>query len=118
MAFASVDLAVYGLSYSVWPHVARLEEFKATAALPSNLSDGRVAFSLPGARFRSLSVGNAMLLAGASRLDGYAGLPPARVLDYRDQPDRQMCRLYLSMMEKMNVRLDEFGDAAAPLAEV
>jgi hypothetical protein len=28
-----------------------------------------------------------------------------RVLDYKDKPDRQMCRLYLSMMDKMNVRL-------------
>jgi hypothetical protein len=29
-----------------------------------------------------------------------------------------MCRLYLSMMDKMNVRLDKFGDATKPLAEV
>src|SRR3954467_7969035 len=28
-----------------------------------------------------------------------------RILDYSGQPDRQMCRLYLSMMDKMNVRL-------------
>jgi hypothetical protein len=41
-----------------------------------------------------------------------------RVLDYRDKPNRQMCRLYLSMMDKMNVRLDRFGDATEPLAEV
>ncbi|HUY37053.1 MAG TPA: DUF1552 domain-containing protein [Pirellulales bacterium] len=41
-----------------------------------------------------------------------------RVLDYRDQPDRQMCRLYLSLMDKMNVRREKFGDAAEPLAEV
>ena len=26
-----------------------------------------------------------------------------RVLDYRDKPNRQMCRLYLSMMDKMDV---------------
>jgi hypothetical protein len=29
-----------------------------------------------------------------------------------------MCRLYLSMMDKMNVRLDKFGDATRPLDEV
>jgi hypothetical protein len=29
-----------------------------------------------------------------------------------------MCRLYLSIMEKMNVRPDKFGDATEPLAEV
>ncbi|GAA4438425.1 DUF1552 domain-containing protein [Bremerella cremea] len=39
-------------------------------------------------------------------------------LDYRDQPNRQMCRLYLSMMNKMGVQLPSFGDADAPLAEV
>ena len=39
-------------------------------------------------------------------------------LDYRDDPDRQMCRLYLSMMQKMGVAGDKFGDATEPLAEV
>jgi hypothetical protein len=41
-----------------------------------------------------------------------------RVLDYRNQPNRQMCRLYLSMMHKMGLNLDKFGDADEPLAEV
>ena len=39
-------------------------------------------------------------------------------LDYSNNPDRQMCRLYLSMMDKMGVRLDRFGDADKPLDEV
>lgn len=39
-------------------------------------------------------------------------------LDYLGNSDRQMCRLYLSMMDKMGVQLDKFGDATAPLAEV
>ena len=34
-----------------------------------------------------------------------------RVLSYKGQPDRQMCRLYLSLMNKMGVQLDRFGDA-------
>jgi hypothetical protein len=41
-----------------------------------------------------------------------------RVLDYRDKPDRQMCRLYLSMMDKMQLRPGKFGDATQPLGEV
>jgi hypothetical protein len=49
---------------------------------------------------------------------GGGSIPTGRVLDYRDKPDRQMCRLYLSMMRKMGLRLDRFGDAAEPLAEV
>ena len=41
-----------------------------------------------------------------------------RVLDYKEKPDRQMCRLYLSMMDKMDVHLPAFGDAAKALEEV
>ena len=41
-----------------------------------------------------------------------------RVLDYKGKPNRQMCRLYLSLMDKMGVRPARFGDATEPLAEV
>lgn len=54
-----------------------------------------------------------VILGGAGgRLKG------GRVLDYKEKPERQMCRLYLSMMEKMNVRLPKFGDATKALEEV
>lgn len=54
-----------------------------------------------------------VLLGGAGgRIKG------GRVLDYKEKPERQMCRLYLSMMDKMDVRLLKFGDATEPLAEV
>jgi hypothetical protein len=39
-------------------------------------------------------------------------------LDYLGKSDRQMCRLYLSMMDKMGVHLKKFGDATKPLAEL
>lgn len=45
-------------------------------------------------------------------------LKGGRVLDYREQPERQMCRLYLSIMNKMGVETDQFGDATRPLEEV
>lgn len=41
-----------------------------------------------------------------------------RVLDYGGETNRQMCRLYLSLMDKMNVRLENFGDATQRLEEV
>jgi hypothetical protein len=41
-----------------------------------------------------------------------------RVLDYREEENRQICRLYLSMMNKMGIEQDQFGDAREPLAEV
>jgi hypothetical protein len=49
---------------------------------------------------------------------GGGKIQTGRVLDYTGQPNRQMCRLYLSMMDKMGVRLDRFGDATERLAEV
>src|SRR5438105_3459606 len=54
-----------------------------------------------------------LILGGAGgRLQG------GRIVDYTGKPERQMCRLYLSMMDKMNVRLPKFGDATAPLEQV
>ena len=41
-----------------------------------------------------------------------------RTLNYLGKPNRQMCQLYLSMMDKMGVHLDAFGDATEPLAEI
>ena len=39
-------------------------------------------------------------------------------LDYLEKKDRQMSRLFLSMMDKMDVRPGSFGDADKPLNEV
>jgi len=41
-----------------------------------------------------------------------------RVLDYLGKPNRKMCSLYLSMLDKCGVRLSQFGDATERLAEV
>lgn len=49
---------------------------------------------------------------------GGGKLKTGQVLDYRGQPERQMCRLYLSIMEKMGHPMPQFGDATKPLAEV
>jgi hypothetical protein len=51
---------------------------------------------------------------------GRAGgrLESGRVLDYSKAENRQMCRLYLSMLDKMGVPQKTFGDATEPLAEV
>ena len=53
-----------------------------------------------------------VLGGGGGRIQG------GRVLDYREKPNRQLCRLYLSLMDKMDVRPPRFGDAARPLDEV
>jgi hypothetical protein len=49
---------------------------------------------------------------------GGGRIQTGKVLNYRDQSNRQMCRLYLSLMDKMNHRPTTFGDANEPLNEV
>jgi len=48
-------------------------------------------------------------------LDG--ALETGRVLDYTRSGDdnRKLCSLYLSLMERMDVKQDKFGDASMPL---
>ncbi len=41
-----------------------------------------------------------------------------RIRDYLGKPNRKMCSLYLSLMDKMGVRLDRFGDSTERLAEI
>ncbi len=53
-----------------------------------------------------------LLGGGGGRIQG------GRVLDYRDKPDRQMCRLFLSMMDKVGIQLTSFGDAREAMLEI
>jgi hypothetical protein len=53
-----------------------------------------------------------MLGRGGGRIE------TGRILNYLGKPNRKMCSLYLSLMEKAGVRLKEFGDSREPLAEV
>jgi hypothetical protein len=53
-----------------------------------------------------------LLGGGGGRIHG------GRVLDYKDKPDRQLCRLFLSMLDKMDQRPGTFGDAKQMLEEV
>ena len=41
-----------------------------------------------------------------------------RVLDYQGKSDRQLCRLFMSLMGKFGVNLPAFGDASSSLEEV
>ena len=76
---------------------------------------------------------NSMLMLCSSMLNGHhdaTQLPVVMIgggggqlkggqnLNYLENENRQMCRLYLSMMAKMGVHLDRFGDATEALSEV
>ena len=49
---------------------------------------------------------------------GGGQLRGGRVLDYLDKPNRKMCSLYLSLLDKAGIHLDQFGDSNERLAEV
>lgn len=49
---------------------------------------------------------------------GGGKLKTGRVLDYLGKPNRKMCSLYLSLLEKAGVRLASFGDSKEPLREL
>src|SRR5439155_23935060 len=49
---------------------------------------------------------------------GGGRIKTGRVLDYLGKPNRKMCSLYLSLMEKTGVRLDTFGDSKERLGEI
>jgi hypothetical protein len=41
-----------------------------------------------------------------------------RILDYLGKPNRRMCSLYLSLLDRAGVQLARFGDSKERLAEV
>lgn len=49
---------------------------------------------------------------------GGGQIKTGRILDYLGKPNRKMCSLYLSLMEKAGVRLESFGDSKERLAEI
>ncbi len=49
---------------------------------------------------------------------GGGQLQTGRTLDYRGKPNRKMCSLYLSLMDKFGIKLDQFGDSNERLVEI
>jgi hypothetical protein len=51
---------------------------------------------------------------------GQGSLKTGRILDYLEKPDeqRKVCSLHLSLMDRMGVNLEKFGDATARVAEL
>jgi len=51
---------------------------------------------------------------------GNGSIRPGRILDYMDKGDenRKACSLHLSLMDRMGVKLDRFGDATARIEDL
>lgn len=49
---------------------------------------------------------------------GGGQIKTGRILDYLGKPNRKMCSLYLSLLDKAGVKIDTFGDSKERLAEI
>ncbi|MDZ4817594.1 MAG: YfhO family protein [Planctomycetota bacterium] len=87
IALTGIDLGLYGLSYGVYRGAQPLENFIAATDVPPSNSRGRV---LLEGHCEALRQGDRILLRGWQRVDGYAGLEPARQLDYRTLPAQRL----------------------------
>ncbi len=54
----------------------------------------------------------ALIGGGGGRIKG------GRTLDYTGNPNRQLCRLHLSLLDKLGLRPGRFGDADRPLDDI
>jgi hypothetical protein len=78
----AADLGAYGLSYAVYPNAIALEDYLHTGPTPPAHARQRVAGDLPKSGQTITRAGNHLAARGWPQADGYAGLPPARQLDY------------------------------------
>jgi len=78
-AFAAIDLLSYGMTFSIVGHTADMHALIENIERPPGQTPARIV--APGS-YDGMRSGDRMLLAGLSRADGYAGLEPARRLDY------------------------------------
>ena len=89
VVFTALDLGAYGLSYSVFGHTESLASFISKVDVPPGLPPQRVALDLasgseaaPGQKI--VRIGDQITLKNWNRVDGYAGLDPAKQLDYHN----------------------------------
>jgi hypothetical protein len=81
--WCAADLGAYGVSYAVFRDAEPLAQYRTLALVPPVKPGPRMAADLIPFGDWAPRSGNQMLLAGWSRVDGYAGLEPARQLDYQ-----------------------------------
>ncbi|MDH3719797.1 MAG: YfhO family protein, partial [Planctomycetota bacterium] len=84
VALTAIDQGLYGLSYAALSRTETLAKFAQDSEIqPAGPAGARVALDADSALRDGTRHGNQLLLAGWSRVGGYLGLPPQRVLDYR-----------------------------------
>ncbi len=122
---AAIDLGAYGLSYSVYPYCPKLDDYIAKVPTPPQPGNGRILTSLYAYDEPGLRTGDQIVLCGWSRADGYAGLEPRRLLDYKLLPAlrvagvRWVCRgPTTNDIQGFIPRDDNWSEVPDPLARV
>ena len=115
---AAVDLATYGLSYAALAKTATLDDFRAAVQQPKTDTPTRIAGDLADRSEGGLRMGNALLLNGWSRIDGYSGLIPARQLDYRNLAALQIAGAEWLRMSEANGTIAGFSPSEEPFVAV
>ncbi|HZZ71908.1 MAG TPA: YfhO family protein [Pirellulales bacterium] len=87
IGLSAIDAGTYGLSYGPVTQHAALAQFATPSNPPPSAEDGghgehKAALDLMSQTQIGQRIGDRILLAGWARVDGYAGLEPARQLDY------------------------------------
>jgi hypothetical protein len=80
--FSGVDLGVYGFTSESLRRTAGLAEFIGSTSAPFGEPKTRVAMEVATRNYET-RIGDRILLKGWKRVDGYAGLEPARRLNYQ-----------------------------------
>jgi len=84
MLLTAIDLGIYGMSYAVYPQTMPLGAFIDASPGPVYREDkDRIAVDFAEPNQPIVHSGDRLLLTGWRFADGYAGLVPARRLDYR-----------------------------------
>ncbi|MBN2580607.1 MAG: hypothetical protein JXB10_16600, partial [Pirellulales bacterium] len=81
--FTAADLGLYGLSNSIYGHTATLPAYIASIATPPGSPPERILCCPRSYNDSRLRIGDQIILRGYDRADGYLGLEPKKLLDYR-----------------------------------
>ena len=85
----------------------------------SNHDSTKVPVVMIGGLGGTLKTGRVLDYSGTTKVPSVNKAPKkGEVFDYSEKGDehRKLCSLYLSIMDRMGVRLDKFGDATTRLA--
>lgn len=106
--FAALDLGCYGLSHGITTDLQTMASLAASVDAPAG-AEGRIVLETSEDRAAGLRQGNQVLLRGSQRVDGYAGLEPARRLDTQELIAQRLAGVEWRRVGPREGRLGETG---------